>query len=203
MKEESTAALEPWKRQKGETASEYEKFCAYRDMRYITPPGSKSIPKLDLTLRRSLAQLSKQVGISRRKLGDLSSEHNWQSRVEAYDAYILDLRREKNEQEILDMQERHATIASEMIKKATRRLLEIQDTDISATDIVRLIDTGVKIERLSRGQSTENQNVTGSIEHDGAVKVQVETEPDLSHLSDEELEQLEALLEKAQVKPDE
>lgn len=30
-----------------------------------------------------------------------------------------------------------------------------------ATDIVRLVDVGVKIERLSRGESTENKQISG------------------------------------------
>lgn len=37
--------------------------------------------------------------------------------------------------------------------------------EISAGDLVRLADVGVKIERLSRGESTENQSVSGKVEH--------------------------------------
>ena len=65
------------------------------------------------------------------------------------------------------------------------------EEEISAGDLVRLADVGAKIERLSRGESTENQSVSGKVEHEGAVKVSVETQANLKDLSEEELEQLE------------
>ena len=54
----------------------------------------------------------------------------------------------------------------------------------------------VKIERLSRGESTENQNVRGEIEYSGAVKVEHAPLLDLSSLTDEELGDLEHLMVK-------
>ena len=98
------------------------------------------------------------------------------------------------------MRENHALLASQMIKKATKRLLTMDEKLISASDLVRLADVGVKIERLSRGESTENQNVSGAVSHKGTVKVSVETQHDLSSLSDEELNQLEQLLGKVHSK---
>ena len=74
--------------------------------------------------------------------------------------------------------------------------MTIPEDEISASDIVRLADVGVKIERLSRGESTENQNVRDEIEYSGAVKVEHAPLLDLSSLTDEELGDLEHLMVK-------
>ena len=77
-------------------------------------------------------------------------------------------------------------------RKATRRLLTMPDDEISAAELARIVDVGVKVERLSRGESTENQAVT----HTGEVEVKRDAPLDLSVLSNEELDQFERLLEK-------
>ena len=72
-------------------------------------------------------------------------------------------------------------------------LLTIPDADIDANAVVRMVDIGVKVERLSRGEPTENRTVT----HGGALEVENTQRADLSALSDEELNQLAGLLEKS------
>jgi hypothetical protein len=101
------------------------------------------------------------------------------------------------------MRKNHALLASQMIKKAAKRLLTIPEEEITATDIVRLVDVGVKIERLSRGESTENKQISGEakITHQGEVKVRSPGDLNLSSLSDEELVELEQLLEKLHTEP--
>lgn len=96
------------------------------------------------------------------------------------------------------MHENHAMIAAQMLKKALRRLLTMQEEEIDASDMVRMVDVGVKIERLSRGESTERQEIGGetTVRHSGAVTVTPGNELDLSNLSDEELGNLEQLLSK-------
>ena len=105
--------------------------------------------------------------------------------------------------DILKMRETHASLANQMLKKATRRLLTLKDEEITAADIVRLVDVGVKIERLSRGESTERQEITGEakVHHSGTLDVTAAGGLDLSGLSDEELGQLEQLLGKLHPEP--
>lgn len=189
---------EPWERMDGETVQQYEKFCAYRDMRYTAPAGDGELPKLDLTRERSIRGLAKKLGLSRKTLEPLSARFRWVDRCEAYDLYILRRLKEKGEAEILQMHENHAMIASQMLKKALRGLLKLSDDDLDAADIVRMVDVGVKIERLSRGESTERQEIGGetTVRHSGAVAVTPVNGLDLSALSDEELGNLEQLLSK-------
>ena len=79
-----------------------------------------------------------------------------------------------------------------------KRLLTMPEEEITAADLVRLVDVGVKIERLSRGESTENRQISGEakVVHQGEVTVKNPDNLDLSRLSDEELTELEQLLEK-------
>jgi len=181
-----------WEQIPGENADQYAKFCAYRDMAY---QDGRRLNK------RSLRRLATQLNLkAARPLELLSVKFDWTTRCEAYDKDLDYRARQAQEAAVIKMREDHALLASQMIRKATKRLLTMSEEQISASDLVRLADVGVKIERLSRGESTENQNVSGAVSHKGTVKVSVETQHDLSSLSDEELNQLEQLLGKVHSK---
>ena len=184
---------ELWERMKGEGSRQYEHFAAYRDMKHIAPSPTG----------RSIRKLAKEKGMNRQSLEQLSSKFNWVARAEAYDIYLTEQTRLQNEAEIEDMRKNHALLASQMIRKAAKRLLTIPEEEITASDIVRLVDAGVKIERLSRGESTENTKISGEakIKHEGQVKVSNPEDLNLSKLSDEELKELEGLLEKLHTEP--
>ena len=194
-KKKDAAASEPWDRMPGESVRNYGYFCAYRDMRYTPAASSDDLPKLDLTSERSIRRLAAQVGKSRMTIGGLSSKYNWQARCDAYDLYILRRLQDRNEAKIIRMRENHAAIGEQMLKRAMRRLLSLGDDEIEAADMIRMVDVGVKVERLSRGESTEKQEVSGktAVEHSGAVAFEL---PDLSALTDEEVEQYERILGK-------
>ena len=143
--------------------------------------------------RRSIRGLAEQMGVTRKSLEPMSAKFDWVARAEEYDSYILDCVAAQNTAQIVKMHEKHAAIAEQMLRKATGRLLTIPDTDIDANAVVRMVDIGVKVERLSRGEPTENRTVT----HGGALEVENTQRADLSALSDEELNQLAGLLEKS------
>ena len=186
-----TGQRDPWERLPGETARQYECFCAYRDMRYLEKPKKPGgIVRPDFTVRRSIRGLAEQMGVTRKSLEPISAKFD---RAEEYDSYILDCVAAQNTAQIVKMHEKHAAIAEQMLRKATSRLLTIPDTDIDANAVVRMVDIGVKVERLSRGEPTENRTVT----HGGALEVENTQRADLSALSDEELNQLAGLLEKS------
>lgn len=182
---------ELWERLPNESPAQYEKFCAYRDMRYLGANGEKPKPgdlrRPDMTIRRSIRGLADAMKMSRKALEPLSVRFSWVERAEAYDEYILQRIQEKHEADILKMHETHATIAAQMLKKATARLLTLPETEISPSDIARLVDIGVKIERLSRGEATENQQISGDINTHHQESI------DLSRLTDEDLRRLAAI----------
>lgn len=140
---------------------------------------------------RSLAQCAKDIGMSKIQIARISAKNNWVSRCADYDLYLDEKIRAQNELEIIEMRKNHMLLASQMIKKAARRLLTMPEAEITASDIVRFIDVGVKIERLSRGEFTEHKQISGEtkVTHLGRVKL------DFSGMSDEELDEFEKLLE--------
>ena len=180
-----TGQSDPWERLPGETARQYECFCAYRDMRYLEKPKKPGgIVRPDFTVRRSIRGLAEQMGVTRKSLEPMSAKFDWVARAEEYDSYILDCVAAQNTAQIVKMHEKHAAIAEQMLRKATSRLLTIPDTDIDANAVVRMVDIGVKVERLSRGEPTENRTVT----HGGALEVENTQRADLSALSDERVD---------------
>jgi len=185
--------VELWEQQPGETAGSFGYFAIYRDMRYPKAPDGTEITDGSVPFqKRSLRKLAAAVGVNFRNITRINEKYNWQKRVEAYDAHVDRTVREANEAAIVKMRTEHALLAQQMIRKATKRLLTIPEDQISAAELVRMVDVAVKVERLSRGESTENQAVT----HNGEVEVKRETGLDLSGLSNEELEQFEQLIAK-------
>ena len=182
-----------WEKIPGESADQYAKFCGYRDMAY---QDGKRLNK------RSIRRLAAQHNRTAQAYELLSKKFNWVERCAAYDLELDRKAREAQEKAVIKMREDHAFIASQMIKKATSRLLKMPEEQMSAADIVRMFDVGVKIERLSRGESTENQNIKGSVDHNGTVNVSVQPNCNLSDLSDKELDDLERLLSKIHSKSD-
>ena len=164
MAKKFTAAdNEPWERMPGESVRHYEYFCAYRDMRYAPAANADDIPKLNLSRKRSVRELAQQLDVAKRTIGDLCSRFDWVSRCDAYDLYILRRQRDKNEERILQMRENHAAVGEQLWKRGLRCLLSMKEGKITAADMVRMIDVGVKIERLSRGELS-GEDDSGSME---------------------------------------
>lgn len=181
---------ELWERQEDESMQHYLKFCKYRDMPYGTDGKEPE--------KRSLRKLAELLGYKTKSgLEILSSKNNWVERATAYDVYMTELERFKNEQEIKKMHDLHAKLGVQLLNKATRGLLVLDDKELSAQDIARLADVGVKIERLSRGDAAETiaLNTKASVQHGGSVEL-TGAIPDMSDLSDQELENLEQILGK-------
>ena len=197
---------ELWEQQPGESGTLFAHFVFYRDMRYpkVTRQVKDEDGKIKKTTtetvmdgtvpyeKRSLRKTAEALGMNKRTIANQSAKWDWVRRCEAYDAHVDRMNREANEAAIRKMKQDHALLAQQMIRKATRRLLTMPDDEISAAELARIVDVGVKVERLSRGESTENQAVT----HTGEVEVKRDAPLDLSGLSNEELDEFERLLEK-------
>ena len=167
-----------WKQQKNESASEYIRFCAYRDMQYEIDKENKNI--IGIVGKRSIQRLSdkheSEKGYGTTALKDLSKKNKWPERCEAYDSYIAEELTNRQSKAVLEMNERQRKLGVRMIERALSRLENMPPEEIRAGDLVRLADIGVKIERLARGESTENQRITGEIEEKKTVTVSVEDE---------------------------
>ena len=150
-----------WDRQPNESAKAYEAFCVYRDLGEI----------------RGLSKVGQKLHKSKTLIGRWSARRNWAARVRDYDVYLEQQLRRENEEERKAMARRHATIATGMLNRVTKRLNELllreqQGTpipELTMDQIARWVETAVKTERLSRGEPSEHQAISGP-----SVNVQVE-----------------------------
>ena len=166
---------EYWDKMEKETAKSYSAFCVYRDMGL-----SRSLDKTRLAL-------GKEKPGYNRTLEEWSSKYEWVARATAYDAYLLREQREKAEEERLKMSERHAKQAMAIQQKIVTRLQSLDANMLSPSDLIKWLDVSVKIERLARGESTENvnQNHSGQViqkHEDAALKELLEQDPESREL---------------------
>lgn len=130
---------EPWERQEEEGDEAFEAFALYRD----------------LGASRSYSQVAKKLGKSDTLIERWGSRHNWKKRVSEWDNEQDRIVRQAQLDDIKKMRKRHADLASSMLLKAAKALKNIPDEDIKASDISRMVDVASKLERLSRGDTSE------------------------------------------------
>ena len=184
---------ELWEQQPNEPPVAFARFAFYRDMRYPKAQDGADVTDGSIPYeKRSLRRVAAHYNVNPRTIMRQCEVGEWVKRCEAYDRHVDSVNRAANEAAIVKMKSDHALLAQQMIRKATKRLLTIPEDQIGAAELVRMVDVAVKVERLSRGESTENQAVT----HDGQVEVKQDAGLDLTNLSDEELDQFEQLLAK-------
>jgi hypothetical protein len=144
------AAVPLWERQAGETSKQFEAFVVYRDME-------------DRTLHKTAAALGKSMT----PIAHWAVKRNWRFRARAWEDHLQELKLASMEQEVKDMVKRHAVIALGMTNKVAARLSTFDSTALSASDMAKWLETAVKVERLSRGQPTDNI----SSHHEGEVTI--------------------------------
>lgn len=152
---------------------------------------------------RSLARLRVHLGKQSnfiRQLETYSSRYDWQRRVRSYDARVAEQEREKrevalreqqleHEQAIFKMNTEHALLGRTHALRAAKQIQElIEAKRFGSQAAVTLFTVATNLERVARGAETQN------------TRLSVETESkantiafDLSKVSLEQLEQLEAL----------
>ena len=131
-----------WTRLPEENSRQYSAFCIFRDM-----GPKRSIPKVD-------KEWSSTGAI--RRLRVWAAQNHWKERVVAYDDYIDEIKRTKNEEAILEMTARHADYSLQIQEKAIESLKLVDPGQLKPHEVIKMIETAVKIERLSRGVPTEN-----------------------------------------------
>ena len=130
-----------WECLQDETSRQFKAFCIYRDM----------------GVERSIGAVAREWSESgaTSRLNEWSRKHQWVERALNYDEHVDEIRRAKQEQEIVEMSARHVRIARNF-DKIDKRLQSINPNDLSPQDLARWYDTSVKIERISLGVPTEN-----------------------------------------------
>jgi hypothetical protein len=152
-----------WEQQSGENAKAYAAFCSYRDM----DPFDRSVKTACIKTTGKASNLKYWYEWSR--------INAWVERAHAFDAYVDRKKRAAALKKIEEMNERHAGAAMQVIGKALQRLIgernergeivgKLRLEDISASDVIKYLSEGAKLERVARGEpetiSAVNQNVS-------------------------------------------
>ena len=131
----------------GETERAYHYFCLYRDM---------DLP-LGMNARRSLRKAAEMSQLSIVSVNAYSRKYKWVERCKAYDLYREKLRRRLHEEELDKMYANHAKIGGSIIAKAMKKLLQTSDDMLTMNDVTKLLEIGIKTERISRGETIEGK----------------------------------------------
>lgn len=175
---------EPWERQRGESAINFQKFLKYRNL---------------LPSQRSYEKVAKIMGLPDRQiLAKLGRQYAWVKRAEKWDDHIAAIEDKAIIEQRKAMNKRHRATAMKLnqivLKKIESALEDAKQIErLNIKDIPRLLDSLVKTERLAFGSATEVV---------GEVKVKKDEGVDLSKLSDEELAVMEELTLKGMVDGD-
>lgn len=174
----------PWERNSTESDVQWRCFLRYRNT------GSMNGDTPGRRIKKVVAELE---GVHPVDLQKWSAEHGWRERCTLYDMHLDSISLELTERNIRDMHKRHARSArllqrfanteiGKLAVKAEEREFDPVD-DAKPGDVARIMDTGIKLERLSSGEATERTENTDGL--------------DLSKLDVEELKELKRLKEKA------
>ena len=185
----------PWERQPEETDSAWGAFAAYRDL----GPNERSLAKTGL-----------KIGKPRRNLEAWCSAWDWVARCAAYDSWLDRQGKLIELAEVRDMRKRHVQMAMSLqgaAALALNKIIAAERSQVKQADgtmapgpltlkpneVKELADLGTKLERLTRGEPGEIENLTLT----GTLATPAPIVHDYSNLSTEELRTLRALTRKA------
>lgn len=145
-----------WEQQQGETDLAFASWVIYRDL----PPGDRSHAKV-ATARD--VKFPERRSVSVREIDRLSLTWRWPARVRLWDAMIAERAREGEIAAAVKSRTTHLALAQRLQRLGGARLdaliaaVERGEGVVNPRDAIRAVGEGVKLERLVRGESTENQ----------------------------------------------
>jgi len=136
----------PWDRQEGEGAKAFEAFAIYRDM------GPE----------RSIRKVAQALDKSRTLIGNWSSTYEWVKRSDAWDIEQDRLSRIAQQKTSREMNERQARIAVTLQGKMLQALETLDPKRVKPQDLARIMELGLKYERIARGADAITQQTDES-----------------------------------------
>jgi len=134
-----------WERMKGERLDFHNVFKLYRDSRYLLLTTGEYV-----IVNRTLAGLSRQLGIPGVILTYISKVYSWPARCELYDAYMELITYKRRAQEVQILQNDHLHIANELCKKAFT-YLNNNSASLCPKEALQMLELGIKYSRVSVG----------------------------------------------------
>lgn len=153
--------IPPWEQQPGETAEAFHRFLAYLDV----DPLIRSKNRMAVVHEHLLTRDPHMCSVA--ALQNMATLNHWHVRAAAYDKNKRQQREiaaARAEQEWADtiaqrqaeLRLKHLDAAAEVIQKGLYALAVKDPADINATDAIRMVDTGIRIERDTLGLNTKN-----------------------------------------------
>jgi hypothetical protein len=136
-----THQRQSWERQTGESTKAFRAFVAYRDDE-----------------DRSLVKVGCELGVSPQLIERWSRRWRWVERVAAWTDHLDAEKRRARVKAIEELEQRHAQLAKSMLNLAVKELIRRQNEPVerlTATELARLVEVSVKVERLALGADTE------------------------------------------------
>ena len=133
---------QPWEQQEGESAKAFAGFQIYRDMNE----------------NRSFAKVAQTIGKSDTWVGRWGSKWGWVARARAYDEDLDRIRRHASTQAIIDMSARQARMGQLLQTRGLKRIADMDEAKIASLSVfeaTRLIESGVRVERMARGEAVD------------------------------------------------
>lgn len=166
MKERATFSLEymdqiamlegipVWDLLPGERMDFYNVFKLYRDSRYFLLDTGEYVIN-----NRTIAGLSKQLGVSGSILTYISKLYSWQDRCILYDVYMTsEMQKRKAQQEVMLCNE-HLKMTHQLASKAWDRLTK-QINNLNPKELLQALELGIKYSRISAGMLSDKPDNT-------------------------------------------
>lgn len=132
LSEFDLADVQPWDRQHGEKSKEYEAFRVYRDM----PP-----------LQRSVPVVAERIGVGERRARQLAQRWRWHERADAWDDALHHVEDQERLEAIRAMHAVHRRAGRAAVMKAVQALSLLSPDEMKASDVVRMMALGARLER--------------------------------------------------------
>lgn len=159
--------INPWDQQPNESVKAFQRFAQYRDM------GAG----------RSLRKLAKDLELNASTLAEISTKHNWQERIAAFDAFIDKASQHNQVVQVKAMKRRQIALAlraQKVAEKGLKKLLRDMDDEqllrkLSPEGLSKILDTGCRLERLNRDEPEQNVELVHQANYDRLTLEEIET----------------------------
>lgn len=104
-----------------------------------------------------MSETARTLDCSEANVRFFARRHFWKTRVAGYDTHLQRLQDGRSAVRKLEAAERHAVVGREFVKVSTLAVGKLKPKDLDAHAIAKLARTGVEIERLALGETSDGR----------------------------------------------
>jgi uncharacterized protein YoaH (UPF0181 family) len=129
---------------------------------YVELGSARSLEGLHATIASDPAAYGFSRTPSLRSIYRWSSDLHWQGRINDLEREARRRDAENHLQQLREMNERHARAGLALQQKAVQRIQSLYESDLTATEAIKALTEGARLERLARGEVTDRTSVERS-----------------------------------------